>query len=403
MRVEVTFQDEQLDFEVPEDRLLGEWRGPASLTSSQVEHAIRSALEEPLDYPPLRQTVVPGDRVVIPCDAGLPDASRILDTVYTVLKGAGVEAEAVQVLTTTAPGPGMSGGLGPEVRITRHDPQERETLAYLATTSKGHRVYLNRLLTDADFVLPIGRLRYDPVLGYQGPWSLIYPSLSNVETIRLFGAVAVERPSVRDAESPSLSESAEVSWLLGSQFYIGVVEGLGGVSSIMAGRDERVRREGIAAVDASWSLRAEDRADLVVAGIGRPEQTSNLDDIVRGLDTAMRLVRRGGKIVALSRAGGPLGPAVQRLRGADDPRSGPGVLRGSENEPDYATARRLASVLAWADVFLLSALDEQEVEGLSMIALGKPSEARRLVAGAASSIYVSSADRTRAEVAGESV
>jgi hypothetical protein len=394
MRVEVAFQDDQLDFDLPDDRVIGAWHGPPRLAPAEVEYQTASALEVPLDYPPLRQAVVPGDRVVIPLDPGIPDAYRILEVVYSVLRGAGVTPETIQVLSPRS-------SVAAAEAANRHDPEDRGALAYLATTSQGRRVYLNRMLTDADFVLPIGRLGFDPVLGYRGPWSLIYPALSDEETLRAYRTQAIARPPDRDADVPALNESAEVSWLLGSQFHIGVVEGQSGVSTVLAGRDERVRDEGKAAVDAVWLFRAEDRADVVVAGIGGPGQTADLHDLVQGLETAMQLVRRGGKIVALSCVGGPLGPAMQRLVRADDPRSGPAVLRGLEGEPDYATACRLARVLTWADVYLFSSLDEQDVEGLSMIALAKPAEARRLVAAASSSIFVSGADRTRAMVAGE--
>ena len=56
-------------------------------------------------------------------------------------------------------------------------------LAYLAATKEGRRIYLNRLLTDADVVIPVGRLGYDPILGHRGPWSVLFPELSDRATI----------------------------------------------------------------------------------------------------------------------------------------------------------------------------------------------------------------------------
>jgi hypothetical protein len=117
--------------------------------------------------------------------------------------------------------------------------------------------------------------------------------------------------------------------------------------------------------------------------------------------TATGLVQRGGKIVVLSRAAGELGPSMQRLVAVDDPRVGPSALRGHEADGDYAAARRLAQALAWADVYLLSALDRDDVEGLSMVALDRPEEARRLVAVSGSCLVVSHADLARAVVVDE--
>jgi hypothetical protein len=139
----------------------------------------------------------------------------------------------------------------------------------------------------------------------------------------------------------------------------------------------------------------------VVAGIGRPEQPTAIDDVARALDTARRLVQRGGKIVVLSRAEGEPGPALNRLIAADDPRVGPNVLRGHASDPDYPAARAIAKALAWADVYLLSGLAPNTVEDLSMIPLDRAEEARRLAATSRSCLVVSHADLTRGVVADE--
>ncbi|MHC5540659.1 lactate racemase domain-containing protein, partial [Singulisphaera rosea] len=115
-----------------------------------------------------------------------------------------------------------------------------------------------------------------------------------------------------------------------------------------------------------------------------------------------RLVRRGGKIVALSRAGGTLGPAMQRLVGLDDPRNGKSALRGHEDDPDYSIAKQLAHSLAWADIYLLSTLERDVAEELGMIPLDRAEEARRLVASSASCLVVSHAELTRPDLADES-
>ena len=93
------------------------------------------------------------------------------------------------------------------VALAIHNPADRKQLAYLASTSEGRRVYLNRLLTDADVVVPVGRLGYDAVLGYRGPWGLIFPGLSDQETARSFRALTTAEWPRRDRPRPALTES----------------------------------------------------------------------------------------------------------------------------------------------------------------------------------------------------
>jgi hypothetical protein len=401
MRVAVQFQDERLDLEVPDGRPFAEWHGPSGVTSSSdVRGLVLGALENARDYPPLRQVVVPGDRVVIAFDVEIPFPQEVLRAVFEVLRGSGVDSASITVLATRAE-PALTSLASEGVALSVHDPDDRNHLAYLASTSGDRRIYLNRLLTDADVVVPVGLLGYDPIVGYRGPWSLLFPSLSDRETLTSFRAKATDR--LPDHEHPwaTLAESSEVSWLLGSQFHVGIVAGTGGPIEAIAGLESSVRSQGMSAVDGAWSFQADSRAEVVVVGIGRPGASAGIDDLAAGLTTATRLVRRGGKIVALSRIEGEIGPALNRLIKAGDPRLGSAPLRGHEDDPDHLAALQIARALAWADVYLLSALGEDAVEDLSMIALDRPEEARRLVAASDSCLLVSQAERVRAVASDE--
>ncbi len=244
MRVAVNFQNEQLDLEVPEGRLVGEWHGPAGVAPAEVRGLLLDALEHPREYPPLRQAVVQGDRVVIAFDAEVPEAGAVLAAVCQVLQGAGVDADSIAVLVAPAFRSTLAYELPGGVRLIVHDPNDRTQLAYLASTTEGRRIYLNRHLTDADIVIPVGRLGYDPVLGYRGPWGVIFPGLSDQETGRSLRARAGDEPPDHDRPRAVLSESAEVSWLLGCQFQVGLVAGISGMAEAVAGMEPAVRDHG---------------------------------------------------------------------------------------------------------------------------------------------------------------
>ena len=174
--------------------------------------------------------------------------------------------------------------------------------------------------------------------------------------------------------------------------------GITGLGRIVTGQEADVRREGARAVADGWTFRTPERADLVVVGVGRPGLATSLEVLAEALLTAMNLVRHGGKIVALSRATGPVGPSLKRLAHAGEPRRGLVALKGREADFDYLVALSFAQVGTWADIYLFSDLAADVVEDWSMIPLGKPEEARRLITTAPSVIVVSHADRTRAVV-----
>ena len=141
---------------------------------------------------------------------------------------------------------------------------------------------------------------------------------------------------------------------------------------------------------------------MVVVGVGSPGVSSGIDDVAKALATATRLVQRGGKIVVLSRASGPFGPAVQSLAGLDNPTMIATRLKHHTSDSDYATAQTLGRALTWADVYLLSAFDSDMVEDLGMIPLDHPREAARLAGLSGSCQVVSNADLVRAVLTTES-
>ena len=164
MRIAVEYQDERLDFEIGEDRLVGHWSGPELEPARPSGHGPRPVrCPERLSPPrssgrPRR----PRGRPARPVDAGSPgDPRDDRETLRTA------EVERITVVST-APEP---AGLPEGVTWLSPRPRRPAQIAYLASTSEGRRVYLNRQLTDADLVVPIGTLGYDASLGYRGPWS----------------------------------------------------------------------------------------------------------------------------------------------------------------------------------------------------------------------------------------
>ena len=395
MKIAVQFGDELLDLasDPGDDRLIGFWAGPVETQADEGSFARKfaEAIAAPRQFPPLSLAVVPGDKVAVAMDLRADEARVAVAELARVFAEAGVEDFTV-VSESVAP-----EGLPAGVTWERHDPDDKTRLAYLATTEGGRRIYLNRAITDADFVLPIGTLAHDRTLGYRGPWSAVYPTLSDRETQTRYRGLAATDPSKRTDDPPSgLDESSEVGWLIGCQLQVGVLPAVSGSGSeVLAGLESTVREQGTDAVDRLWTFQVSERADVVLAGVGGPGRFASVDDLGEALASASNLVRRGGKIVALARLEGPIGPAVRRLAGAENPKAAANRLRGHEGEADYVAARQIAAALAWADIYLSSDLDSDTVEDLAIIPLGRPEEARKLAKSAASLVVVNQAERTK--------
>jgi hypothetical protein len=399
MRFPFRFQDPPFELDVEERAVLASWPGPIALSYADAARALADRLESPLGLPPIRDAVVPGDRVVIPVDSDLEGVGEIVGQILARLEGAGISRSDVTIVPSNPAAEQDSGEWPTGVTVEGFDPADRSAVAYLASTQDGRRIYLGRALIDADFVLPVGLIRHEPGAGPRGPWSLLFPGMSDLETRKQIQAELMAAPDDRAEIGASQErEASEVAWLLGCLYQVGIVPAAGGVAGVVVGSVAEVAQQGKALAETLWTFSTDGEADVIVAGIGRPGRPATLDDLARGLRTASALGRPGATIVLLSTVSGEPGVALRRLAGLDDPADALAALDRAEAEEDYQVALALAEALAAGKVYLYSALDEELVEDLGMVPLSRPDEAARLIARGRRCILVDQADRTRVSI-----
>ncbi|HWL10611.1 MAG TPA: lactate racemase domain-containing protein, partial [Planctomicrobium sp.] len=194
-------------------------RAPEALPDD--EASVQRAFDEPVEFPGLEQTILPDDRLVIVIDVDTPWADRIFAELWRRLSSVGFSPENVILVQPAiwkkAEGVDPRARLPEEIKerftLERHDPTGPESCAYLASTAGGERIYLSRLLTDADVVLTIGPVEFDPVLGVRGTASSLYPGLSDVDALRRAQGQGHEELGPFDVR-PFRQLVDEIGWLL---------------------------------------------------------------------------------------------------------------------------------------------------------------------------------------------
>lgn len=373
--MELDFADGSLlaDCELP--------RGPAL---ADTRAAVGAALADPLGFPPLARGTTPGDRVVLALQRDVPDAAQIVAATLDYLVQAGVETDGISVLTVK--GDPQAAGLNDQwpdawaghVALVEHDPTDQRRMAYLARADSGESVFLNRLLTEADVVVPIGAIRRRTAAGYFGVYGAIYPTFTNQAAVLRFRGGDALRPRGRHT-THLVHEVAQVAWLLGVAFTVQAVPAGGsGVLAILAGDPTAVEARGRDVYDAAWHCSVPERAGLVVAAIegGATEQTWH--NVGRAVAAAAGLVEEGGAIALCSSLTAEPGPGVQLLYDVADPEDAFQRIRRGKPD-DVLPATQLVRTLRQSKVYLLSGLDPVLVEQLNMVPLGSADELARLV------------------------
>ncbi len=393
-----------LQLEVAPEALVCQFAGPEHHLLADMQQAAGEAFDHPLDFPPLAQAVVPGDRVVLALEAHVPGDAAIVASAVERLVNAGVEPGDICVLQEAAflnakrlsqyVPPSIAGAIEFDV----HDPENADQMAFLTSTQDQMPIMLNRRLVDADLVIPIGCHRPPKAAGHDGAAGTICPTFSDRQTKQHFRTFHTSAVAARHL-SRAQAKATEISWLLGVQLVVRVVPwDSKSVVRIIAGCEAAAT---VAANQASrdvWQAQAPRRASLVVAAVtGGPDEQS-WENFGRAVELASYAVEDDGSIVVCCDLHEPPGPCMQQLGSAEDHVAALSQIR-ELREYDAVPAAQIARAMEWAQICLLSSLSAEAVEGLGLVHVSDAAEIARLVKAHRSCILISSAQYASIEIA----
>jgi nickel-dependent lactate racemase len=398
MRIAIGCGRDNVEIEVPDDKVVAIRRQPATAALADPPDAVAAALENPLGFPALRRALIPDDHVVIVVDEQLPSVGCLLMPVLEHIRQAHVPPQAITLLCppNSLAQPWLDD-LSDEFQDTRlevHDPSERKHLSYLAATRQGRRIYLNRTLVDADQVVLLTGRSYDPLLGYSGAAGAIYPALSDDATRReLVDRMSMEPPGV--SPSPLQREAAEVVRLLGTPFMIQVIAGAGEEIAHVLGGPIETAGEGQKLLDERWRVEVDGLADTVIAGLSGDAAGHTFADLARAFACGARVVKPHGRVAVLSAARPGLGQASSALRDAETAGTVLAALRQQKSGEDVAVFH-WASAAQHATLFLMSKLSAETAEEMFTVPMENAEQLQRLVNAGGTCLVLPDAHKTMA-------
>lgn len=392
-----------VEFDLDPGALVANCQAPGGIPSADIGPTVGRALAAPLDFPPLASAVVPGDRVVLALEPGVPQAEAVVAGVVETLARAGIEQGDITVLSSAESGLDPiyesetydatgSTNVATQSNVVRHllhDPADRNQLSYLTNLGEGKPVYLNRALCEADVVVPIGCLRAETSISYQGVWDGVFPTFADSATQARYRSPAAADSGVQ--RKRLRKQAHEVGWLLGALFSVRVLPAAAGeVLDVLAGDVNSVEKRGDALVSNRWNFPVPSRASLVVAAISGGPKQQTWYNVGRALAAAAPGVAVDGTIAICSELETSPGPAMQQLAAAD---SSEDALRAIVHErwSDSLVASQVIHSLENGRVYLLSRLEPEVVESLGLAPVEDASDLTRLARRHDSCILLESA------------
>ncbi|MCL4203049.1 MAG: DUF2088 domain-containing protein [Pirellulaceae bacterium] len=391
----------RLEIDVDPHSLMGDFSRTIARPIDDPVAAVSAALDAPLGFPALRRATVPGDQVVVAVEHDVPQqAAVVAGIVHSLVEGNVLPEDVTILLSDSASSREANRLLSPQlasaVKTVRHDPHESKDLAYLAASKENKPIYFNRLLFDADLVLPVGCLRPGSSLGYLGVHGSLFPAFSDTATQQRFRSAGSAQSSVQQKRHGS--EADEAAWLLGIHLMVQVVPGLGDtLLHVLAGEAETVAEQGRSLCEAAWLHRLTRSPQLVVATIEGASEVQTWENFGRALHAALPVIADHGAIVLCTDLRCGPGPALQRLASEpDDQVARREILR--DRSHDALAALLLLDARSRVEVFLLSGLAEDTVEELGIGYVSGPEQIARLSRQYESCILLGDAHRSMLEL-----
>ena len=347
-------------------------------TAGELSDLVRTALENPLDYPPLREAVFPGDQVAVAVHPDVPCGGRVTQSVLDYLLEMGLNAEDITLVVANRMNyetPSQPANL----RVARHDQVDDQAVAYLAANQDGDPIKINRELFDADVILPI-TCRDNRELSND-----LYPEFSTAETQARFHA-APYTPAQQQGEVRLTNEH------LGVFISFNVVGGPGGeIRAVTFGEKEKSDRSAERLGEQIWSLVPQGAVPIVIATIEEDPGQQTWWHFCRALIAANDVSDGDGQIVICSDL--ETEPSDEIRQAFTLPFEGDEESIWQKLRQMDEVLQRVVPILMDRQVFLKSNLSDAAIEELGIGPISSQAEFNRLVERAKDGIVLRDAHK----------
>jgi nickel-dependent lactate racemase len=332
MNVSLAYGKTRLPLALPSDRTtVIEPRYVPGIPRAREYDALTEALRAPLASPranaaPLREALVPADRVVILiCDItrAIPTA-RILPPLLAELSSAGIPDENILVLNATGTHrgntpPELERMVGRDVfaryRVENHDSADSDAHTLVGTTPGGRTVKVDTRLLASSVRILTGFIEPHFFAGFSGGPKMVVPGVASLETVmQMHDAQLIGEPratwGLTRGENPLWQELDHAAKLaLSYPFHAPRVINFN--YNVTLNRDLDITGIFAGDLDASHAAGCAYAREIAMQGVDTPFDIVvttnsgypldlNLYQTVKGMSAAAQIVREGGDIVVAS-------------------------------------------------------------------------------------------------------
>ena len=302
--------------DLPEEHIIYDLHGKEVDVEKDIAAAALKAIRNPIDSKPLAEIVQPGEKVaiIVSDETRLCYTDQFLPVIVKELNDKGIPDSDIDIVIAT----GTHRAQTPEedilvlgeamvkrFRVHQHDCRDTANMVYMGTTSRGNKVYINKIVANADRVIATGAVTLHPMAGFGGGRKAIVPGVAGLETINQNHVLALaEKPgegcnpnsvAAKLEGNPFHEDLMECAAFVDPDFLLDVVlTSDGGLYEVVAGNWKTAFYKGCKDLLEISGIPIKEQADVVIASGGGYPKDINL---YQGTKTHMNVdmaVKPGG-------------------------------------------------------------------------------------------------------------
>ncbi|HWR05957.1 nickel-dependent lactate racemase [Sporomusa sp.] len=314
--------DNQVKLELPEEQVIHVVEGKHADAITDVPAAVKAALNNPIDSPPLNEVVKTGDTVAIIAS----DITRqwikydqFLPSLLNELNAAGVPDSNIKLVVSLGAHRHHTDKenvlvYGQEVvsriQIEQSYAPASEDFIHVGTTSRGVETYINKHVVNADKVILTGGIVYHLMAGFGGGRKAIMPGVAGYSSIQGNHSFCLH-----DVVGQGISPSCISGKLAGNNMHEDMTEMAamakpafllnavftpeGKFARFVAGHWYNAWLDGCKTVEEIFGVPISAKADLVIASAGGFPKDINLYQGSKTTDNAYMAVKEDGGVIII--------------------------------------------------------------------------------------------------------
>jgi nickel-dependent lactate racemase len=368
MELKVPYGQESVTIKIPNEQFMGEI-SPNNVQIDDEKKTILDALDNPVESASFNEFLKDTrDLLIIVNDATRPTPTvKVLDIIYDKIKDLNYK---IIVATGTHRPPNeeelkfIFGSKLDQVRdrIVIHDSKDNESFEYLTTTSRGTKMYINRLATVADKIIIISSVEPHYFAGYTGGRKSFLPGIASYDTIEQNHKHALD-PSAKTLcldGNPVHEDMVEATKKMMKKniFNINLVlDNDHKIFSCIAGEIQSSFYQAIEKANEVFCVGLPEKAEIVITVAPYPMDI-DLYQSQKAIDNGKLALKNDGILILVSKCRTGVGhDNFVKLMASSDTPQGTLDYISKEYRVGYHKAAKLAEIALWSEMWAVTDLD----------------------------------------------